>query len=127
MWTRASAWEFEPLDDEAFPAVELAQEVGRARKTYPAVYNAANEEAVDAFRAGELSFVGIVDTIEATAAPMSVPATPSREATRAALTAAPALPITWADDGRTRSASSSAISLASCSAVEPVRVVLMVL
>ncbi len=62
-WTRASAWEFEPLDDEAFPAVELAKEVGRARKTYPAVYNAANEEAVDAFHEGRIGFLDIVDTV----------------------------------------------------------------
>ena len=72
-WTSAARWEFEPLDDAAFPAVELAKEVGRARSTYPAVYNAANEEAVDAFHAGRIGFLDIVDTVrdvlEAHAAP----------------------------------------------------------
>jgi len=63
-WTRATSWDFEPLDTEAFPAVELAKEVGRARKTFPAVYNAANEEAVDAFHEGRIGFTDIVDTVQ---------------------------------------------------------------
>ena len=62
-WTKASSWTFEPLDDVAFPSVALAKTVGRAGRTFPAVYNAANEQAVDAFHEGRLSFLGIVDTI----------------------------------------------------------------
>lgn len=62
-WTTASTWTFEPLDDEAFPAVELAKSVGRAGKTYPAVFNAANEQAVRAFHEGRIGFLDIVDTI----------------------------------------------------------------
>lgn len=62
-WTQASSWTFEPLDDTAFPAVDLAKAVGRAGATFPAVYNAANEQAVDAFHEGRLSFLSIVDTI----------------------------------------------------------------
>ena len=62
-WTRAQQWTFEPLDDEAFPAVALAREVGTAGGTAPAVYNAANEECVAAFLAGRLPFTGIVDTV----------------------------------------------------------------
>ncbi|MBW8761837.1 MAG: 1-deoxy-D-xylulose-5-phosphate reductoisomerase [Microbacterium sp.] len=62
-WTRATSWTFEPLDDAAFPAVALAKSVGRAGATFPAVYNAANEQAVDAFHEGRLSFLGITDTI----------------------------------------------------------------
>jgi 1-deoxy-D-xylulose-5-phosphate reductoisomerase len=62
-WTRAHTWEFFPLDDEAFPAVALARHVGELGGTAPAVYNAANEECVAAFRAGRLPFLGIVDTI----------------------------------------------------------------
>jgi 1-deoxy-D-xylulose-5-phosphate reductoisomerase len=62
-WTRAQTWEFEPLDDEAFPAVRLARQVGEAAGTYPAVYNAANEVAVDAFHEGRIGFLDIVDTI----------------------------------------------------------------
>ncbi|WP_422674080.1 1-deoxy-D-xylulose-5-phosphate reductoisomerase [Bailinhaonella thermotolerans] len=63
-WTRAHTWTFEPLDPVAFPAVELARAVGAAGGTAPAVYNAANEECVDAFLAGRLPFTGIVDTVE---------------------------------------------------------------
>ncbi|WP_207946671.1 1-deoxy-D-xylulose-5-phosphate reductoisomerase [Actinomadura sp. 7K507] len=62
-WTRAHTWELFPLDDEAFPAVALARRAGELGGTYPAVYNAANEECVDAFRAGRLPFLGIVDTV----------------------------------------------------------------
>jgi 1-deoxy-D-xylulose-5-phosphate reductoisomerase len=62
-WTRAARWDFEPLDDEAFPAVALAREVGTAGGGAPAVYNAANEVCVAAFLAGRLAFSAIVDTV----------------------------------------------------------------
>jgi 1-deoxy-D-xylulose-5-phosphate reductoisomerase len=62
-WTKAGSWEFFPLDDEAFPAITLAREVGALGGTSPAVYNAANEECVAAFLAGRLPFLGIVDTV----------------------------------------------------------------
>ncbi|WP_035853002.1 1-deoxy-D-xylulose-5-phosphate reductoisomerase [Kitasatospora azatica] len=62
-WTKAATWEFFPLDDEAFPAVALAREVGTLGGTAPAVFNAANEECVDAFLNGGLAFTGIVDTV----------------------------------------------------------------
>jgi 1-deoxy-D-xylulose-5-phosphate reductoisomerase len=63
-WSRASTWEFLPLDDAAFPAVRLARQAGEAGGTAPAVYNAANEVCVEAFRAGELPFTGIVEVVE---------------------------------------------------------------
>ncbi len=63
-WTAATSWTFEPLDDAAFPAVTLAKAVGRAGGTFPAVYNAANEQAVDAFHDGRLGFLGIVELID---------------------------------------------------------------
>ena len=62
-WTTASTWEFEPVDTVAFPALDLAKQVGAAKGTFPAVFNAANEEAVDAFHDGKISFTGIVDTV----------------------------------------------------------------
>ena len=62
-WTKASTWEFFPLDEEAFPSVALARHVGSLGGTAPAVFNAANEECVDAFLAGRLPFTGIVDTV----------------------------------------------------------------
>jgi 1-deoxy-D-xylulose-5-phosphate reductoisomerase len=62
-WTSPQTWEFFPLDDAAFPAVRLAREAGERGGTAPAVYNAANEVCVEAFRTGRLAFVDIVDTI----------------------------------------------------------------
>jgi 1-deoxy-D-xylulose-5-phosphate reductoisomerase len=63
-WTKASDWRFEPLDHAAFPAVALARQVGEAGSTYPAVYNAANEECVAAFHAGRIGFPDIVGTVQ---------------------------------------------------------------
>jgi 1-deoxy-D-xylulose-5-phosphate reductoisomerase len=64
-WGTASTWEFFPLDNEAFPAVELAREAGRRGGTAPAVYNAANEESVAAFQDGRVTFPAIVNTVAA--------------------------------------------------------------
>jgi 1-deoxy-D-xylulose-5-phosphate reductoisomerase len=61
---RPASWTFEPLDDQAFPAVRLARRVGELGATYPAVYNASNEECVAAFLAGRIGFLDIVDTVE---------------------------------------------------------------
>jgi len=62
-WTQATSWTFEPLDNEVFTAVELAKLAGARAGTAPAVLNGANEVAVAAFLAGELSFLGIVDFV----------------------------------------------------------------
>lgn len=64
-WSLAHNWELRPLDNEVFPAVELAKEAGRAGRCRPAIYNAANEECVAAFVSGQLPFLGIVDTLAA--------------------------------------------------------------
>ncbi len=64
-WSTPGTWEFFPLDDEAFPAVSLARTAGGLGGTAPAVYNAANEECVEAFRAGRLRFVDIIPTVDA--------------------------------------------------------------
>lgn len=64
-WTRAAQWTFEPLDQQAFPAIGLAKRAGRAGGTAPAVFNAANEACVDAFCSGRIGFLDIVDTIAA--------------------------------------------------------------
>ncbi|MCJ1713808.1 1-deoxy-D-xylulose-5-phosphate reductoisomerase [Curtobacterium sp. VKM Ac-2922] len=63
-WTTASTWTFEPLDADAFGAVALAKRVGELGGTFPAVFNAANEQAVAAFHAGAIGFLDIVDTVE---------------------------------------------------------------
>jgi 1-deoxy-D-xylulose-5-phosphate reductoisomerase len=62
-WTTAASWTFEPLDDEAFPAVALAREAASRGGTAPAVYNGANEACVADFLAGRISFPRIVDTV----------------------------------------------------------------
>jgi 1-deoxy-D-xylulose-5-phosphate reductoisomerase len=62
-WSAATRWDFEPLDEDAFPAVRLAREAGRTGGTAPAVYNGANEVCVAAFLAGRLPFLQIVDTV----------------------------------------------------------------
>ncbi|HWC34746.1 MAG TPA: 1-deoxy-D-xylulose-5-phosphate reductoisomerase [Mycobacteriales bacterium] len=64
-WSQAASWTFEPLDTATFPAVDLAREAGRSGGTAPAVFNAANEEAVAAFVEGRIGFLTIVDTIAA--------------------------------------------------------------
>ena len=62
-WTRAADWRFEPLDDVVFPAVTLARAAGERGGTAPAVYNAANEVAVDAFHEGRIRFPDIVAAV----------------------------------------------------------------
>ena len=62
-WSTAASWTFEPLDDEAFPAVALAREAASRGGTAPAVYNGANEACVADFLAGRISFLRIVDTV----------------------------------------------------------------
>jgi len=63
-WSRAQSWTFEPLDDDAFPAVGLAKRVGAAGGTYPAVFNAANEQAVQAFHARRIPYLSILAVVE---------------------------------------------------------------
>ena len=62
-WTQSASWTFEPLDTETFTAVALAKLAGTKAGTAPAVLNGANEVAVAAFLAGELSFLGIVEFV----------------------------------------------------------------
>ena len=58
--------DFEAPRIDDFPALRLARQAGETGGTLPAVLNAANEVAVDAFRARSLSFPGIWETVEAT-------------------------------------------------------------
>jgi 1-deoxy-D-xylulose-5-phosphate reductoisomerase len=62
-FSTATSWTFEPLDEQTFPAVALARAAGTAGGCLPAVFNAANEEAVAAFVTGHSGFLDIVDTI----------------------------------------------------------------
>ncbi|MFI7666397.1 1-deoxy-D-xylulose-5-phosphate reductoisomerase [Nocardia sp. NPDC049526] len=62
-FSTASTWEFEPVDNAVFPAVELARQAGSAGGSVTAVYNAANEIAVQAFLDGIIRFPDIVRTV----------------------------------------------------------------
>jgi len=62
-WTQSHTWNFAPIDTERFPAVSLAREVGSIGGGLPAVFNAANEVAVQAFVEGKLKFTEIVKTV----------------------------------------------------------------
>ena len=62
-WTQSHTWNFAPIDSQRFPAVALAREVGAIGGGLPAVFNAANEVAVQAFVDGEIKFTEIVKTV----------------------------------------------------------------
>ncbi|MFM1784641.1 MAG: hypothetical protein RLZZ579_918 [Actinomycetota bacterium] len=83
-WNKAHTWTFEPLDEQVFGSVRLAREVGTKGLTYPAVYNAANEQAVDAFHENKISFTDIFEIIEHAVQQHSAQSTLSLEAVLAA-------------------------------------------
>ncbi|MBW3658289.1 MAG: 1-deoxy-D-xylulose-5-phosphate reductoisomerase [Actinobacteria bacterium] len=62
-WTRSQELTFEPVDRGTFRALDLAEDAGRRHGTYPAVLNAANEEAVEAFLQGRLGFLDIAELV----------------------------------------------------------------
>jgi len=62
-WTAAQTLTFEPLDERVFRAVAVAREAGSRGGVVPCAYNAANEQAVAAFLAGQIGFLGIVETV----------------------------------------------------------------
>jgi 1-deoxy-D-xylulose-5-phosphate reductoisomerase len=55
---------FEPVDERKYPCLRLGYEAGRRGGSFPTVLNAANEEAVARFLAGDLAFVDIAHVIE---------------------------------------------------------------
>ena len=65
-WKNAHTWNFEPIDGDRFPAVELAKRCGALGGAVAAMYNAANEVAVSAFMKDQIPFTAIVDIIEQT-------------------------------------------------------------
>ncbi len=69
--------DFEPPDTERFPCLALAYRAIEAGGTAPALLNAANEVAVEAFLAGELRFTAIPRVIEAVLD--RLPATPAAD------------------------------------------------
>ena len=63
-WSHSSTWTFVPIDHTRFPAVNLARHCGEAGGALPAIFNASNEVAVDAFIAGAIKFVEIIPAVE---------------------------------------------------------------
>jgi 1-deoxy-D-xylulose-5-phosphate reductoisomerase len=68
---------FEDPDAERFPAINLARQAGEIAGTMPAVLNAANEVAVDAFINGRISFPEISETVRRTMSAHSATAHPT--------------------------------------------------
>lgn len=64
-WSKSHKWEFSPIDSARFPAVDLARRCGELGGGLPAIFNAANEVAVEAFLNGLISFAQIVDVVDA--------------------------------------------------------------
>ena len=60
----ARGLEFEPPDEERFPALRLARHALRQGGAAPTLLNAANEAAVAAFLAGRIGFLDIARTVE---------------------------------------------------------------
>jgi len=66
---------FEPVDREAFPAIDLAYRVGELGLTFPAVMSAANEVAVMAFLEGKIPLTRIVEVVQAVVDEHETPST----------------------------------------------------
>ena len=62
-WTTSHTWNFSPIDESRFPSVALARECGTAGGALPAIFNASNEVAVQAFVDGQIKFTEIVKTV----------------------------------------------------------------
>lgn len=63
-WSQKQTLDFEPIDYERFPVIELARRCGELGGGLPAIFNAANEVAVAAFLAGEISFTSIIESVD---------------------------------------------------------------
>jgi len=63
-WSKSHTWNFSPIDNEKYPAIDLAIRCGELGGGLPAVYNAANEVAVAAFLAQRIKFTAIIELVE---------------------------------------------------------------
>jgi len=70
---------FEPVRYEQFPALRLGMQAGRAGGAAPAVFNAANEQAVALFLEGRITFVDIASAIDSALETLGDTASGSRE------------------------------------------------
>lgn len=64
-WTQSHTWNFAPIDVQRFPSISLARECGAIGGGAPAIFNAANEVAVQAFVDGHIRFTDIVSIVSA--------------------------------------------------------------
>jgi len=62
-WAKVKTLTFEKPEKEKFPCLELAYQAGRRGGTLPAALNAANEEAVNLFLKGKISYLDIAAKI----------------------------------------------------------------
>jgi len=62
-WSTSHTWSFAPIDSKRFPAVALGQSCGEIGGGLPAIFNASNEVAVQAFIDGQISFTSIVEVV----------------------------------------------------------------
>jgi len=63
-WSRSQEFQFEPVDYERFPCLQLAIDAGKAAGFAPAILNAANEVAVERFLNGEIGYIDIARVVE---------------------------------------------------------------
>ena len=63
-WKVQHSWDFEPIDHARFPSIELARRCGAMGGAATAIFNAANEVAVDAFLKKLINFTAIIETVE---------------------------------------------------------------
>jgi len=62
-WSKSQSWNFSPIDNNKYPAIDLARRCGELGGGLPAVYNAANEVAVAAFLAQQIKFTAIIEIV----------------------------------------------------------------
>ena len=78
-WSQKHSLEFEPIDYERFPVIELARRCGELGGGLPAIFNAANEVAVEAFLAGKIAFSAIIETVDLTVQKLGAAVNPIRD------------------------------------------------
>ena len=78
-WSKQHTLEFEPIDNERFPVIELARRCGELGGGLPAIFNAANEVAVAAFLAGQISFNSIIESVDLTVQKLGSAVNPIRD------------------------------------------------
>jgi len=62
-WTQSQSWTFAPIDTKRFPAIALARTCGEIGGGLPAIFNASNEVAVQAFIDGQIGFTSIINVV----------------------------------------------------------------